>query len=797
MKKRVISVIICLLLLMVPLSSCKENKFVPAKKPFDKKAQTYKLFDGATVAQNNKYSLKFNEDTTSISIVETSSGKIWDMCPTPTSSGSSDNIFGLEGFVNESYFVKSAIRIKYMSTRTTGGAETFANSYNEAERVVCKEIDNGLTVEYYFDAQEIMVPVSFVLVDDYISISVDSTKIQENDKYHLVSVGLAPFLCSVENQSANTGEEKTDETDENADAENAMLDFESAEAEEAFNAENAAKESTTPDSYLFLPSGSGAILDTTAQGNVGITLDSYVYGDDVTKNEFIVPTKDTKVRLPVYGFKDGDKGGFVIIDRGAETAVIHTASGAESDGFSNIYAAFQLRGSTEHESKSFKWSQILSIYPENMLEGVFSVRFYPLTDDKANYSFMAETYRKYLIDECGLEKTGEEKALHLNLIGGTEITKSFVGVPYKTVFATTTVNDANKIVSELSGEIGNFSVKLKGFGKSGVDIGEIGGSFAINGNIGSVADLKTLSGVCKDKGVDLYFDYDVVRFSTGGSGFSFSKDAVMNCGFIKADQYLMDKALCNVSEKYRYRLLRPIKFEDAVDKSVKAAEKWEIGGVSFDTLSSYSYSDYTDYKAGIMYNSKYGFGEAATSALNKIKDNQKFMASEANAYIALKADIISDAPTSSTNGYAFLEDVPFYAMVFKGYVPMVSESVNLGSTPEKIILGAVEGGMGLGYTVINNWDNSLIDAMYPYFYSSTYAGVKDEIIAQYSDLKAYYDSIKDAKIVSNEVIASGVHCTTFEGGVKVYVNYNNNAVQTPDGEVEALGYKYIIQGGDA
>lgn len=791
MKKRLISVIICLLLLMVPLSSCKETKFTPAQKSFDKDAVAYKLPDNTIVADNGNYSLKFDSDTTSISIVESLSGKVWDMCPTPT-AGASDNIFGLEGFTKESYFVKSAVRIRYMDTQITGGAETFANSFNEAERVVCKELENGLTIEYYFDSVEIMVPVDFVLVDDYISISVDSTKIQENDKYHLVSVGLAPFLCSVENTDSTAIEEETDET---IATEDAVIDFESAEAETEF-VEETEEENGSSDSYLFIPSGSGAILNTEIQGNVGIALDSYVYGNDIAKNDFIVSSDETAVRLPVYGFKDGDKGGFAIIDRGAETAVIHTISGADSDGFSTVYAAFQLRGSTEHDAKSFKYSQILSIYPENMIEGVFSIRFYPLTGDEANYSAMADVYRNYLIDECGLEKTGEEKAVHLNLIGGTEITKSFVGVPYKTVYATTTVDDASKIVSELSKEISNMSVKLKGYGKSGIDIGTIGGGFGINSNIGSASDLKSLSSLCKDSDVDLYFDYDITRFANGGSGFSFSRDAVMNCGFIKADQYLIDKALRNTNEDYKYRLLRPIKFENAVEKSVKATEKWEIEGVSFDTLSSYSYSDYSDYKTTIKYNSRFGFGEAVTSAIEQVGD-KKFMASDANAYVALKADIISDAPATSTDGYAFLEDVPFYAMVFKGYIPMTSESVNLGSTPEKIILGAVEGGMGLGYTVINNWDNSLIDSMYPYFYSSTYSGIKDDIIAQYKDLAEYYTSINGAMIVSSEIIASGVHCTTFDNGVQAYVNYNSYAVQTSAGEIEALGYKYIIQGGAA
>ncbi len=171
------------------------------------------------------------------------------------------------------------------------------------------------------------------------------------------------------------------------------------------------------------------------------------------------------------------------------------------------------------------------------------------------------------------------------------------------------------------------------------------------------------------------------------------------------------------------------------------------------------------------------------------------MASDANDYAAIAANIVTDAPVVSDRGFTFYEDVPFYSMVFKGYVPMTSESINLAIDPQRIVLGAVESGIGLNYTVINQWGNELIDSHYPYFFSTVYSGVKDDMLATYNSLADYYDSINGAKIVSNTIISSGVHCTAFDNGVTVYVNYNSSAASTPAGECAAQSY--IITGGAA
>ncbi len=749
MKKRILSILICIFLLL-SLTACGGKKYTPSKKAFDKKVQSSVPFSDEEIVKNNKYTLKYDSTTGGVILVENATGTVWETCPKPEGGEELDSL-GMP--IKRHGFPQSVLEVGYMDIKISGGGNMVATTYDsvlDTGRMVYKPIKNGVTIEYYFDLQEFMIPVDYVLYDDYLSISIDSTKIQEND-LRITSVSLMPFLNSVPNDQQ--------------------------------------------DSYVFVPSGSGALLSNKSFNDQGISYEAYMFGDDLTMEERYIATDEVPMRLPVYGFKNGNKAACTVIDDGAETTKIKTTSGNTSYKFTTAYPAFQLRGYTPHLATSFKNKRITNIFPENMIEGKFSIRFYPLTGENANYAGMADTYRNYLINECGLKKNDNEKTLSLNIIGGTEITKSFIGVPYKSLYATTTVKQAQDIVSEVSGSVDALAVKLKGFGANGVDIGSIGGGFNVGGNIGSASQLKQLAGVNSDK-VDLYMDYDLVKFNASGSGFKFFKDAVMNSGDIKADQFILDMALRNTEENLKYRLLRPSRFNDAVSKALKSTSKSKLDGVSLETLSSLSYSDYSDIKETVIYNSKFDFDKAVTDALAQIKkNNQKYMASNANAYAAIMADIIEDAPVTSNNSFAFKENVPFYAMVFKGYIPMTGESINTAVSPQKAVLGAVECGLGLNYTVISKWDNTLINALYPYFNTTVYSSVKDEMLSNYNELKDYYKSIKGATIKSNTIVSNGVHCTEFDNGVKVYVNYNDASAQTPAGEIAALDY--IITGGAA
>lgn len=753
MKKRILSIVICLLLL-VSLTACGGAGYEPVQGAYNAEVMSNAPSADETIATNDKYTLQYDAETASINLLENDTENIWEVCPTPKKEPEL-NEFGLP--MESDDLIKSPVQIAAQNaTKGIDSGEQVAKvtSYNDAVlmgKITYTPIEKdgkrvGVTVGYYFAPQEIMIPVDYVLEKDYVRISIDSTKIQEGSSYNLVSIALTPFLNSVEND--------------------------------------------TPDSYLFMPSGSGALINTKTVNDIGYDYSSYVYGEDIAMDEQYYAGNETPVRMPVYGYKAGEAGGFSIIEKGSDAAVINVTSGSKNFGFSSVYPSFNLRGFTNYITRNFNSTYQNAIFPNNMINGEFAVRFYPLKGENANYTGMAKLYQNYLVNEQGLTKTDDEKAINIDIIGGAQITKSFLGVPYTTVYDTTNLKEANEIVSKLtSNNVSNMTVKLKGYGASGVDIGKVGGGFTISGNLGSKADAKAFAAFCAENGIDTYMDYELVKFNSSGAGFSKSNDVVMNSGYITSTQYIYDKAIRNNKKKQRYYLLRPVCFGEGVEKSLKANAKWTFGGVAFDNLTSVTYSDYSDYNDTVLYNARHGYADAVSGALSKVKENnQKLLAYNANIFAALKANIVTEVPVMSMDGYAFMENVPFYSMVLKGYIPMTTESINRASTPQKAFLGAVEGGIGLNYTVMKKWDNSLINSDTTYFFSTKYDGLEAQIISTYADYSKYFDSVKGAKITSSSIVSDGVHCTVFDNGVTVYVNYNDSSVETPAGPVAAMNY---------
>ena len=134
--------------------------------------------------------------------------------------------------------------------------------------------------------------------------------------------------------------------------------------------------------------------------------------------------------------------------------------------------------------------------------------------------------------------------------------------------------------------------------------------------------------------------------------------------------------------------------------------------------------------------------------------------------------------------------MPFYQMVFKGSVPLTVQSLNLAANAKEMLLKAVESGSGLGYTVIGNWDSSIINASAPYFYNSVFADIKDDIIDSSKALADYYSKVSGKKITSHTILDNGLRNTVFENGVSVYVNYTDKTITSPAGEVAP--YDYLV-----
>lgn len=744
--KRILSVIILCALVLSTLSSCGGSDTTAAVKAFDKSAVSEKPTE-KTVAQNSKYTLEFDSETCGVTLTDRQSGRVWGTSPPDTGKVRLDK-WGDP--ITRHPRVSSVLSVEYVSAET-GNTESVISKTGAVKdgRIVCRTLENGIRIEYYFDSPGFMIPVDYILRKDSLLATINPADIEESENV-ITSISLTPFFCAAEN------DEK--------------------------------------DGWLLVPSGSGALIYPKTLSQQGTNYSAQVYGDDASIELWDMPSSDKAVRLPVYGAKTGDTAVFAVIEGGAESAAVNVTSGSDALGYSAVYASFILRGYTNNIADLMPGERVKNvIYADNKITTPLSVAFYPLTGENADYSGMAALYRSLLEKSDGLGKAEKESPLNLNIIGGASVSKSFLGIPYKSLFAATDTSDAEKIIRKLTDDGLSPTVRLTGFGEDGINTGSLAGGFKISSKLGGAGGVKKLLEYCDRQGISAFVDFDIIKFKSGSCGFSAMFDSALCASRKIAYIYDFDIAARGRDESTRARLLARGRLVKAGEMLLKKTSSANIEGYSFSTLSNIAYSDYSDRESAAAY-SKAGMAEDVKKVLSAFAGRGKKIAvSDANAYAAAHADIITEAPTSSSAEDIFDTDIPFYQMVFKGRVPIASESVNLAANPEKRLLKSVESGCGLTYTVIAKYDKSLLDIRTKDFYNSFFDNIYPIIKANAERLGEYYEKISGAEIKEHTVVNENLRCTRFDNGVTVYVNFGDKDEQTPLGTVGAMDF---LIGGD-
>jgi hypothetical protein len=163
------------------------------------------------------------------------------------------------------------------------------------------------------------------------------------------------------------------------------------------------------------------------------------------------------------------------------------------------------------------------------------------------------------------------------------------------------------------------------------------------------------------------------------------------------------------------------------------------------------------------------------------------VANEANAYVALNADYVTEVPMHSTAFSILGEDIPFYAMVFQGYVPLTSSSINLAVNTRDTYLQAIATGMALQFTLCDTLHDSIQFDEDSAFVSSRYVDWKDTIAEMVNKSAEVYAKVGGQPITLYEQLGA-LSFTTFANGVKVVVNYSEEAVTYNDIVIEANSF---------
>lgn len=727
--KRFLCFISVLFILISSCSGCNKGEKISVAKKFKADIPAESI-SAQTVASNDLYKLDWDDDRKCVILTELSTGKVWSNIPYGYSGASAN--------VNSTLNITVADVISLQLTTLRGYSEAVQNG-----RVFCEKIENGVRITYCFDKYEISVPVEYVLREDSLLATIDTPEICEGSSHLLVSVSLAPFFCAASSSNEN--------------------------------------------SYLFVPTGSGALMYAKETPELERIYSGEVYGADATRPITEKLSNDQAIRMPVFGAKNGDSAILGIIEKHAGSAFLEATAGNRRTGYSNIYPTFYVRGYDIFDKGAYKrMTDDLIRVSQAISKETISVGYYILSGDDADYNGMAKRYRKYLKDS-GLLKEEEttNSPYSVTMSGGVLTTSLILGIPTKTMKPVTTFADAERIVSDLVKET-NISpvVRLQGFGESGVNYGKLAGGFGFSSKLGSDKNRKALESSCQNNNVSLFYDFDLINYSKSGKGFSYINDSAKTAVFKAAEQYLINTPLREFETTMPYRILGRNQLGEAVEKLKKLADKKAWSNISVTTLGSVAYSDYSD----ISYISKGKIEDDVKGFLEKLGGKSKVVATGPNAYAAAASGLVFDAPTDNGAYNAFDEEIPFYAMVFRGSRPLYTNPVNLEGNKDYAITKAATGGMGLGFSLINDFDISFMETGIAKLYGMVYEDNKEFINNTISDYKDFYNAVENQDIEAYEKVSENLSKTTFSNGVVLYANHSDKAIESPLGNIEAYSY---------
>ena len=732
------------LITLLGLTGCGNDKSLVTFLNFGDQSFDSEYVNGK-VCENDKFELNWDDSLKRVSFVDKQSGAVWGQIPAEAQNGVTEN-----GVKKKNHpQLESALQVNYQDPKSFDEITlySYTGAVQEGE-IYTEKIDNGLKVIYEFTEFDIAVPVEYTIGEDSFAVTVDPKEIAEGEEYKVTSVALGPFLCGLKNNSEN--------------------------------------------SFLFIPDGSGAIVEPVGEQAVGNVDSKEVYGGDLAYRKFGTSTTSEQIKMPIFAAKKGDSAVLGVISSGAPSASINWNIGSNDIGYSTVYPSFRIRGFKNIERpENFITTTTLGnfkVFDKGILTSPVKAEYFVLSGEKASVYGMAEKYRDYLKENYGLERTeNKEFDASFKIIGATLQPDFILGIPTTKLFPLTTAAEAEKIADELSEKIGsNINLNLLGFGQSGVDAQKVAGGFKTAGKLGN---MEKLYSALDKKGINAFLDYDVIAFNKSGGGFSKKDAAVYSSGM--SITYTSFDSVSKASNDDRFYLLSRSNLSRAVEKIIKVSAKKGVSGISLNSLGTTVYSDYANQETYLANNME---NDVAKLFASVKKGGYKLLSTSANSYAAVNADYVNDAPIYSSDHIAFDFDVPFYELVFKGYVPLSSVSINLCSDKEDAILRCAESGISPSYTVYSNFRNELVTNDNTFIFGSSFDGIKEDIYSAVNKAKNYLKLTGNAEIVGYEIINKDVRITRFAGGGYTVVNYGEAPVATQYGEVDAKGYIYGREG---
>ena len=544
--------------------------------------------------------------------------------------------------------------------------------------------------------------------------------------------------------------------------------------------------------YIFVPDGCGGLINFNNGKNQYDALKMPVYGYDYAIERKWIPGLLTECYLPIYGIKHQKDAFIAIIEAGDGITDLNAELSSKISPFNCAYPVFNITAyDTVDVSIDSKAS--MNKFQATPYDDDIRISYKLLNDKNATYSGMANAYRGYLTENKLLNKMKSEGDVPLfyTLIGTVGYDSNILGMPVEKQKRITGFGDAVQMSKELR-EKGVHAQSVKYFyWENAGRFDAVSAKAKPTGALGGAKGFRAMTEYMKEQNIPLYPD---VHFATTWQNKWYDN-------FNKYDH--ASKFLSNdLAFRYGYNMVTgrrwwrdymvsPKAYADFMEPFYKSYKKFDYPYLSLNSFGTELNSDFNPKQT---INRQEAIDYTVEEFKTLTEQGVKLSSQGTNAYLFPYLTTVTGIPDQSSRQYLIDESVPFLQLVLHGFIEYAGEPLNYSDDFAASALKIIEYGMSPNF-IWSFAPNSEFKNTWSNYYSVHYGTWMDKACLVYQDVNTALKAVRNQTMTSHNKLAENVFCTAYENGSKVYVNYNNTAVQFDSITIPGPGY-FVKDGGN-
>lgn len=595
------------------------------------------------------------------------------------------------------------------------------------------EIPGGVRLVYDMPALELSIAVQLRIVDDYVETKILDEGLAEG-RYSMTWLRLYPFF--------------------------------------------GAEQSTGQEGYMLVPDGSGALITFDAHTSASRRVyEERVFGADRSFDND--PSSRLPVTMPVFGMKSGAKAFLAVMEEGAEYAKVYASPAGIYSQYNWIAGQMLYRSTYYQVTNRNKNAGFITYNKEERFGTDRTVKYFLLGAEDADYVGMAKRYRQYLMDEAGMTRlvpATEHLPLYVSVIGGGQ-KKGVLGERFVPI---TPFDRAAEMVESLKAQgVREINLTLLGWQQDGYT--SFGGYAPPDERLGGTEGLKALIERADAANIPVQLALNYEANSTGIHGFKPAYHGMRDLAgtLLEANIWRSSRDTTLVS----YGFTKRVFLEDLQRLKALGAD-----GLLLQWGAQFLNSDF---------NETYGASrtEAAERQLSMFREAKETVGAvhgtNPNLYVVNTVDHIHDLYDDYSYDLFAERAVPFAQIALHGLKSYTSGYENQRGQFRNEFLKDIEYGAAPSYLLTHTPTRELTSVYGLELMSTTFEDWKGQAAEEYSRYNEALGDVQDEFIVNHRELAPGVRETTYSGGKRIVVNYNDNDYRVGDIVVPAKDFAVV------